>query len=66
MSRASADRVEMRRPRRQMAGEEWHIVGVLEQSDLRISTPLNRARIAYKGLDHLSGREAREPRSGGC
>lgn len=52
ISRASADRVEMCRPRRQMAVEEWHTVGALEQLDLRISVPLKGARIAYKGLDH--------------
>lgn len=56
ISRASADRVEMCRPRRQMAVEEWHTVGALEQLDLRISVPLKGARIAYKGLDHLCSR----------
>lgn len=52
MSRASTDGVEMCRPRRQTAGEEWHDVGALELIDLRISVPLNGARIAYKELDH--------------
>ena len=44
--------MEICRLRRQTAGEEYRRLGALELLDLRISGPLNGARIAYKGEDH--------------